>query len=120
MKRTVNILIVGTRNLFGRMGERTAGTGICIRTVADHREAAEAILAHPTDVLIIEIASPQAVGLLKYVNDNFGDIRVILTADDETGEVIRTLRYGKYKFLSDPLMLPELRDIRMKGADCKL
>ncbi len=118
MERTVNILIVGRRNLLGKIEERTAGTGNRVRIATDHREAAEAIQTHPTDMLIMEIGSPQAAGLLKYVNDNdnFNDIRVVLTADNETGEVIRALRYGKYKFISDPFMLPELRDARI--ANC--
>ena len=79
---------------------------------ADSTEYAIKLLSkYKMDKVIIDLNSISTAGLIKYINDNFKDIKVLLTAENQIEEAISVFKNGNYKLLSNPIKLQELKEI---------
>lgn len=71
--------------------------------------AVSIINCHLVDVLVMELNGTDDIALLKYANDNFKHIRVMLCVEKGTKTMISTLRNGTYGLLSKPVELIKLK-----------
>ncbi len=109
----MNILIISKqRYLLNRIKEFLSQTAGRFYFAANHEEAIGVLNNHLIDVAVLELRMSPDVGLLKYINETFENIRVALIADDEIMGIISAIKYGKYSLMSDSLELSELRAIK--------
>jgi DNA-binding NtrC family response regulator len=75
-------------------------------------EEAIAILnTHSIDMFFLELKGISDTGLLKYVNENFKDVRIILTVEGEIEHAISTIKNGHFGVLQKPFTLKQLREL---------
>lgn len=105
----MNVLIINNQKyLLGRMKESVSKTDISTHFASNHEEAIEVLNNHSIDIAVLELKTSSDVGLLKYINETFKNIGVILTADDIVRDVVSAIRYGSYSLLSNSFGLSEL------------
>ena len=76
---------------------------------ADTVESAIAILnTYPIDAAFIEIRGFFDIGLIKYINRYFSDLRIVLLLDNEVEGVISAIRDGGFSVLKVPCGLRDL------------
>ena len=61
------------------------------------------------DFVIIDTAMYKEFKLIKYINENYKDIKIILTMSKELVDIVSTIKNGRYDLLSQPFRLSELR-----------
>jgi len=61
------------------------------------------------DKVILMLQSVRDVGVLKYINDYFPAINVILVANNEFEEMISVFSKGRYSVLEGPLSFSDLK-----------
>ena len=92
------------KEFFGKMDSK-------IYTAKTIREAIKKIIDNQIAIVIIDINSIADIGLIKYINDNFPNVRAFLTVENQLEEAISVFKNGSYKLLSNPMSLQELKEI---------
>jgi len=72
-------------------------------------EAIKILNRENIDVAIIEFNFFDDLSLLKYLNQNFSHIKVILTTTDNTKDFLNIIKDSNYKIIKKPFRLSELR-----------
>lgn len=72
-------------------------------------EAIKILNREKIDVAIIEFNFFDDLNLLKYLNQNFKHVKVILTTTDDTKDFMNIIREADYKIVKNPFRLGELR-----------
>jgi len=81
-------------------------------------EAVTILHTHPIDILFFELREIGDAGLLKYTNDHFNNVRIILTVESGMLDAIATIKNVQFEVLQEPLVLKELRAIVRKLEVC--
>ena len=84
-------------------------------TAKTFREAIKKINNHQIDTVIIDINSISDIGMVKYLNDNFSNIKVFLTVENNFEDAISVFKEGNYSILHNPMKLQELKIIIEKN-----
>jgi DNA-binding NtrC family response regulator len=63
---------------------------------------------HQITTVVVRLHSASDAGILKFINQYYPDIKVLVSASQEFEDVIRILNEGHFKLLSRPLRLSEL------------
>lgn len=63
------------------------------------------------DILFLEMRQVADAGLLKYANENFRDMRIVLIAGDDLKNMVSAIRKGRFSVLAEPYCLPEIKNI---------
>jgi len=61
------------------------------------------------DLVVLKINNMRDAGILKYINNNYKDLEVLVMASKEYDEIISVFNKGHYKLFSQPLKLSELK-----------
>jgi DNA-binding NtrC family response regulator len=64
---------------------------------------------HPIDLVVLIIHHMRDAAVLKYLNDNYKDLEVLLMASEEYDEIISLFSERQYKTFRLPLKLKDLR-----------
>lgn len=64
---------------------------------------------HPIDMVVLIINHMRDAAVLKYINDNYMDVEVLLIASEEYDEIISLFSETNYKTVRLPLKLKDLR-----------
>jgi DNA-binding NtrC family response regulator len=64
---------------------------------------------HPIDLVILLINHMRDAAVLKYINDNYKELEVLLIASEEYDEIISLFCEYQYKTIRMPLKLKDLR-----------
>jgi DNA-binding NtrC family response regulator len=64
---------------------------------------------HPIDLVVLIINHMRDAAVLKYINDNYKDLEVLLIASEEFDEIISLFSECQYKTIRLPLKLTDLR-----------
>lgn len=76
---------------------------------ADTVESAISILnTHPMDAAFVEVRRVSDIGIIKYINQYFPDLRIVLLVENDFETVISAIREGRYEMLRAPLGLGEI------------
>ena len=77
---------------------------------ADNIEDSIGILANfSIDVVLIKLNTILDFGMLKYINDNYANIKVILSANNSLNETISIIQKGNFSMWQEPLRLNDLK-----------
>lgn len=79
-------------------------------------EAIYILNRHKIDQVILILSSINEVGLIKYINDYFDDIRVIIVTTKDFNDIISIFNKGKYKVVNQPVKLTNLKK-ELKGLE---
>ena len=79
--------------------------------VESTQQAVHVLSKNIINVVLINMNSISDIGLVKYINDNFPNVRVFLTVENQIEEAISVFKNGSYKLLSNPMKLQELKKI---------
>ncbi|MCD4820250.1 MAG: hypothetical protein K8S23_16330 [Candidatus Cloacimonetes bacterium] len=63
------------------------------------------------DLALISINKISDLGLVKYINENYAELRVILSINDFFNDALSVLAEGKFQQIQNPLKLKELKNI---------
>jgi DNA-binding NtrC family response regulator len=73
---------------------------------------------HTVDLMVLIINHMRDTAVLKYINDNYQDLEVLLIASEEYDEIINLFSTHRYKTVRLPLKLKDLKtSIRRMIAD---
>ncbi len=75
------------------------------------QEALSKIRKNRINAVIIDMNTISDIGIVKYLNDNFKDVKVLLTVENNFEEAISVFKEGKYFLLHNPIKLQELKNI---------
>ncbi len=64
---------------------------------------------HPIDLAVLIINHMRDAAVLKYINDNYKELEVLLMASEEYDEIISLFSECQYKTVRMPLKLKDLR-----------
>jgi DNA-binding NtrC family response regulator len=64
---------------------------------------------HPIDLVVLIINHMRDAAVLKYINDNYHDLEVLLIASEDYDEIISLFSKHQYKTVRLPLKLRDLR-----------
>jgi len=64
---------------------------------------------HPIDKIVLMVSAIQDAGILKYINDYFPAIRVVIVANKEFDSLISIFNSTKYAIVHNPVSFKELR-----------
>jgi len=86
--------------------------GLCndVFTVHDLRSLSQGLLKDQVDLLLYSISGLEDFGIIRYVNDNYPDVKVILLTENGMGTIIENVRRGNFASLPKPFHLDELSD----------
>ena len=105
----MNVLIVSNQKYpLSRMKEFVSKTDISVFFAMNNEQAVEVLNNNSIDIAVLELKTSSDVGLLKYINETFKNIGVILTADEVVRDVVSAIRYGSYSLLNNSFGLSEL------------
>ena len=108
----MNVLLINDdRFLKNEMTEFFRDAGMNLFLAESTRQAIHILSKNTINLVIINLNSILAAGLIKYINNNFKDIKVLLTAENQIEEAISVFKNGSYKLLSNPIKLQELKKI---------
>lgn len=91
-----------------------------ITTATGGREALQALDLEPIDILISDIRMPEVDGfkLLETINENgTHTIAIMVTALNDAGSAIRSLKLGAYDYITKPLSGDELVHVVQRAAE---
>jgi len=71
--------------------------------------AIQKLLENEVDLAIIVINSNLDLGIVKYINDNFKKIKMILSIEKEMQELFSVITNSSYITIENPLRLKELK-----------
>jgi DNA-binding response OmpR family regulator len=74
-----------------------------------NREAIKLLNKIKFDYVIIDFAMYNEFKLIKYINDNHKNVKIILTMSRDLQEIISTIKNGKYHVIVQPFRLSELK-----------
>ena len=74
-------------------------------------EAIRCLHAYPIDLFFLEFTGMAGTKLLKYANDYFQHVKVILTVEDNIREAVATLKSGQFEVVQEPLALGNIRSV---------
>lgn len=63
---------------------------------------------HPVETVVLSLHTLKDAAILKYINQYFPDIKILVSASHEYEEIINVLSHGHFEFLPQPLKLKEL------------
>ena len=75
----------------------------------DTGEAINILNNQKIDLVVLKINNMRDAGILKYINNNYKDLEVLVMASKEYDEIISVFSTGNYKLFSQPLKLSELK-----------
>jgi len=64
---------------------------------------------HPVDLIVLIINHMRDAAVLKYINDNYKNLEVMLVASEEYDEIISLFSERQYKTFRLPLKLKDIR-----------
>jgi len=73
------------------------------------REAIKLLNKEKFDYVIIDFVMYKEFKLIKYINENYKNIKIILTMNSDLQEIILTIKNGKYNLIFQPFRLSELK-----------
>lgn len=73
-------------------------------------ESIHALNNNKIDRVILEISNVNDVGIIKYINDYFPEIKVIIVATEAFDDVISVFNKARYSVVHEPFQFSELRD----------
>jgi DNA-binding response OmpR family regulator len=62
------------------------------------------------ELVVLNIKSMRDAGILKFINNNYKDLEVLVLASKEYDEIISVFSTGRYKLFRQPLKLSELKN----------
>jgi len=74
-------------------------------------EAVAMLNYYQIDIFFMELKGLIEIGLIKYANDNFKNIRVILIVESEIENAISTIKNNHFSFIQQPFGLRDLKHI---------
>ena len=74
-----------------------------------NREAIRLLNKEKFDYVIIDFVMYNEFKLIKYINENYKNIKIILTMNRDLQEIISTIKNGKYNVIVQPFRLSELK-----------
>ena len=72
-------------------------------------EAMVVLNAKKIDLVVLKINNMRDASILKYINDYYKDLEVLIMASKEYDEIISVFTTGHYKLFRQPLKLNELK-----------
>jgi DNA-binding NtrC family response regulator len=75
-----------------------------------NKAAIQKLTENAIDLALISINSTSDFGLVKYINDNFGETKVVLSIQKEMQDAVSVITKGKYTTVENPLRLKELKN----------
>jgi len=85
---------------------------------ADTPEKAVTILnTCSVDIFFLEVIGIAEISLLKYANEYFKNIRIMLITDQYIENAINTFRKGEFELMREPFELGKLRDVLMENIN---
>lgn len=107
---TMNILIVSDRSdLFGEWEDFAGTLDASVFFAVDHQEAVRLLERQPVDVAVLDIRALGDLGLLKYINDTHGNVRVMLITPERMSDIVSVMRDGQYSLVGDDLDVGAMR-----------
>ncbi len=67
------------------------------------------LIDHPINLVVLIINHMRDAAVLKYINDNYKDLEVLLIATEEYDEIISLFSAHQYKTVRLPLKIKDLR-----------
>ena len=86
-----------------------------IISVSSDSSAIQKLLNNEINLAIISINSSFDLGLVKYINDNFKKIKVVLSIQKEMQAAFSVFTSGNYMAIQNPLKLKELKNVLKKN-----
>jgi len=77
----------------------------------NNEQAIRALDQYPIDTVVITMHKLEDAAILKYINQYYKDIKVLVSATREFDEIIRIFNQGNYSMLRQPLKLEELIEL---------
>ena len=65
------------------------------------------------DIIVVEIKGFNELGILKFINDFYPDIQVIVIANEKFSEIIEVFQQLKYLVIEEPKQLSDLKSLVM-------
>ena len=65
---------------------------------------------HPVDMVVLMMYKPEDAALLNFINRNYPEIEVLVSASKEYKEMISIFNEGHFSVLKHPLKLQELKE----------
>ncbi len=77
---------------------------------ANVEQSLHALSIHPIDMVVLMMYKPEDAALLNYINRNYPEIEVLVSASKEYEEMISIFNEGHFSVLRHPLKLQELKE----------
>jgi DNA-binding NtrC family response regulator len=93
------------------------GNEICISHSTE--ESINQLSARPFNKAVISLKSLQDIAILKYLNDYYPDIKIVVIANKTFDDIISTFQKVNYSVIHEPLQLSELKNqltVKLKPA----
>ena len=75
----------------------------------DSWEAIGILKDEKIDLVVLKINNMRDAAILKYINDNYINVEVLVLASKEYDDIISVFGKGRYRLFSQPLKLNELK-----------
>jgi DNA-binding NtrC family response regulator len=76
----------------------------------DTNDAIRILSEQTIGMVVLKITNMRDAAILKYINDNYKDLEVLVMASREYDEIISAFSAGQFKLYSQPLKLSELKN----------
>jgi DNA-binding NtrC family response regulator len=76
----------------------------------DTNEAIRILNEQKIGMVVLKITNMRDAAILKYINENYTDLEVLIMASKEYDEIISAFSTGHFKLYSQPLKLAELKN----------
>jgi DNA-binding NtrC family response regulator len=76
----------------------------------DTNDAIRILSEQTIGMVVLKISNLRDAAILKYINENYKDLEVLVMASREYDEIISAFSAGQFKLYSQPLKLSELKN----------
>jgi len=69
------------------------------------------------DIIMLEMKGFKDIGILKFINEYYPDIQVIVIANEAFTEIIDVFQHLRYQVLKEPIHLSDLKSLLMTNEN---
>jgi hypothetical protein len=90
--------------------EFTEGNGNTVYISHSTEDSIAQLNKYPIDKAVVSLKSMQDAAILKYLNDYYSNIKVVVIANKTFDDIISIFKKVNYSVIHEPLQLSELKD----------
>ncbi len=111
----MEVLIVGTNKyLLKDINEFFSINDYNPHYATNSREAISILNKLPIDLVVFDFLQFDEFKLIKYINENYKDLQVIITVNKKIKETLSIIKNSEYQMIQEPFRLNELKSFLKK------